>query len=51
MEKDYISSGSSSNFLVDKPLDFHDATFSVSPSLFKVKKAVEALSKVAFHHY
>ena len=23
-------------FSVDKPLDFHDTTFSVSPSLFKV---------------
>ena len=24
------------NFLVDKPIDFHDTTFLVSPSLFKV---------------
>ena len=38
-------------FLADKPFDVHDTTFSVSSSLFKVKKAVEVLSKVVLHHW
>ena len=33
-------------FSADKPLDFHDTTFSVLPSLFKM---VEILNKVVLH--
>ena len=35
-------------FSAEKPLDFHDTTFSVLPSLFKM---VEILNKVVLHQW
>ena len=38
------------NFSVEKPLDFHDTTFSVSPSFLKYNKAAEELNLVVLHY-
>ena len=39
------------SFLLNKPLQFNDTTFSVWPSLLKYNRVVEVLSKVVLHHY
>ena len=39
------------SFSADEPLDFHDTSFSVSPKLFKNKRAVEVLNKVVLYQY
>ena len=37
------------SFSIDKPLDFHHTSFSVSPSL-KYSKVLEVLTKVVLYH-
>ena len=39
------------HFSADKPSDFHNTIFSVSPSVLKCDKVFEILSKVVLHHY
>ena len=38
-------------FLVNKPINFHGRSVSVSPILLKYNKAVEVLNKVGIHCY